>query len=131
MTTNKSAAPDAAELVRLHARLTASNDQTALNLTNTSAAPDAAELVRLHARLTASNDQTALNLANTSAAPDAAELVHLHAQACNALHSALRHLTSPDCSPAMWAAATARAHRGLAALKQASAMVTKAGGCAV
>lgn len=52
-------------------------------------------------------------------------LIKLHAQACNALHTALRHLTSPDCSPAMWATATARAHRGLTALKQASAMVNK------
>ena len=55
--------------------------------------------------------------------PTKAELVQLHARACNALHMALHHLTSPDTSPAMWAAATARAHRGLAALKQASALV--------
>jgi len=55
--------------------------------------------------------------------PTEAELVQLHARACNALHMALHHLTSPDTSPAMWAAATARAHRGLAALKQASALV--------
>ena len=55
-------------------------------------------------------------------------LIQLHAQACNALHSALRHLTSPDCSPAMWAAATARAHRGLSALKQASALANPAEG---
>ena len=55
-------------------------------------------------------------------------LIQLHAQACNALHMALHHLTSPDCSPAMWAAATARAHRGLSALKQASALVNQVGG---
>lgn len=62
--------------------------------------------------------------------PNEAELVQLHARACNALQMALRHLTSPDCSPAMWAAATARAHRGLAALKQASALVNQEGGAA-
>ena len=55
-------------------------------------------------------------------------LIQLHAQACNALHMALHHLTSADCSPAMWVAATTRAHRGLAALKQASALVNQAGG---
>lgn len=60
--------------------------------------------------------------------PTEAELVQLHARACNALHTALHHLTSTDCSPAMWAAATARAHRGLAALKQASALVNQVEG---
>jgi len=54
-------------------------------------------------------------------------LIRLHAQACNALHTALRHLTDPDCSPAMWATATARAHRGLSALKQASALANQVG----
>jgi hypothetical protein len=60
--------------------------------------------------------------------PTEAELIQLHARACNALHMALHHLTSPDCSPTMWAVATARAHRGLAALKQASALVNQAEG---
>lgn len=55
-------------------------------------------------------------------------LIQLHARACNALHAALHHLTSPDCSPAMWVAATARANRGLSALKQASALVNQVGG---
>lgn len=79
---------------------------------------------------------TVINLASRRAAPIShttpteAELVQLHGQACNALHMALRHLTSPDCSPAMWAAATARAHRGLAALKQATALVNQEGGAA-
>lgn len=59
---------------------------------------------------------------------NAQHLVQLHAQACNALHMALHHLTSADCSPAMWAAATARAHRGLAALKQACALANQAEG---
>lgn len=71
-------------------------------------------------------------LASRRAAPNTtpteAELVQLHARACNALHTALHHLNSPDCSPAMWAAATARAHRGLAALKQASALANRVEG---
>ena len=57
-------------------------------------------------------------------------LIQLHAQACNALHAALRHLTSPDCSPAMWTSATARAIRGVTALKQASALANREGGVA-
>lgn len=52
-----------------------------------------------------------------------ADLVHLHMAAVNALSHALRQLTGPDCSPAMWAAATARARRGLTALKRAHALV--------
>lgn len=57
-------------------------------------------------------------------------LIRLHAQACNALHAALRQLTGPDCTAAMWATATARAHRGLSALKQAGALVNLEGGAA-
>lgn len=60
--------------------------------------------------------------------PHEAELVRLHAQACNAMHTALHHLTGPDCTPVMWAMATARAHRALSALKQASALVNQVGG---
>lgn len=62
--------------------------------------------------------------------PTEAELIQLHARACCALHMAMRHLTSPDSSPAMWAAATSRAHRGLAALTQATALVNQVGGAA-
>lgn len=64
----------------------------------------------------------------TFSAPDETELVRLHAQACNALHAALHHLTGPDCTPAMWERATARALRGLSALKQAGAMVNQVEG---
>lgn len=80
---------------------------------------------------------TVVNLASRRAAPISpvtpateADLVHIHAQACNALRTALHHLTGPDCSPAMWAAATARAHRGLTALKRAGALVNQEGGAA-
>lgn len=52
-----------------------------------------------------------------------ADLVHLHMAAVNALSHALHQLTGPDCSPAMWATATARARRGLTALKRAHALV--------
>lgn len=60
--------------------------------------------------------------------PQPADLVHLHMAAVNALSHALRQLTGPDCSPAMWASATARAHRGLTALKRASALVNQVEG---
>jgi hypothetical protein len=63
-----------------------------------------------------------------STAPDESELVRLHAQACNAMRESLRQLTGPDCSPAMWATAIARAHRGLSALKQASALINQVEG---
>lgn len=58
-------------------------------------------------------------------------LIQLHAQACTSLREALRQLQSPsatDTSASTWATATARAHRGLSALKQASALVNQAGG---
>jgi len=58
----------------------------------------------------------------------APDLVRLHMAAVNALNHALRQLTGPDCSPAMWACATARAHRGLTALKRASALVNQVEG---
>lgn len=63
----------------------------------------------------------------TSASPET-DLVHLHMAAVNGLSEALRQLTGPDCSHAMWAKATARAHRGLTALKRASALAHQAGG---
>lgn len=56
------------------------------------------------------------------------DLVRLHMAAVNALTHALHQLTSTDCSPAMWAAATARANRGLTALKRASALVNQVEG---
>ena len=58
-------------------------------------------------------------------------LIQLHAQACNSLREALRQLQSPittGSSAAVWVTATARAHRGLSALKQASALVNQAEG---
>lgn len=62
---------------------------------------------------------------------NAQHLIQLHAQACNALHMALHHLRDPQASEsAMFAAAMARAYRGLAALKQASALVNQEGGAA-
>lgn len=60
--------------------------------------------------------------------PQPADLVHLHMQAVNALGHAQCQLTGPDFSPAMWASATARAHRGLTALKRASALVNQVEG---
>ena len=65
--------------------------------------------------------------------PKATELhlIQLHAQACTSLREALRQLQSPsatDTSASTWATATARAHRGLSALKQASALVNQVGG---
>ena len=68
----------------------------------------------------ASHARTAANTLPTpsqSAVP--ADLVVLHMQAVNGLSAALRHLQGPDCSPAMWQAATSRAHRGLSALHRA------------
>ena len=64
----------------------------------------------------------------SAASPSESDLVRLHMAAVNALTHALHQLTSADCSPAMWAAATARAHRGLSALKQASALVKQVEG---
>ena len=58
-------------------------------------------------------------------------LIQLHAQACTSLREALRQLQSSsgsEPSASTWAKATARAHRGLAALKQASALAHQAGG---
>ena len=60
-------------------------------------------------------------------------LIQLHAQACNSLREALRQLQSPSAtdtsaSASTWATATARAHRGLTALKQASALAQQVGG---
>ena len=52
----------------------------------------------------------------------APDLVQLHMQATNALSAALRQLQGPDCTPAMWQAATSRAHRGLSALHRACAV---------
>ena len=55
-------------------------------------------------------------------------LIQLHAQACNSLREALRQLQSPDTrdgTATAWAKATARAHRGLSALKQASALANQ------
>lgn len=60
-------------------------------------------------------------------------LIQLHAQACTSLREALRQLQSPVTtgnSATVWATATARAHRGLSALKQASALVNQEGGAA-
>lgn len=65
------------------------------------------------------------------AAPVAAtsknDLVHLHMAAVNALSHALRQLTGPDCSPSGWATATAKAHRGLSALKQGCTLLQQGG----
>lgn len=69
-----------------------------------------------HARTAAST----LSPSSQSAAP--ADLVQLHMQAVNALSAALRQLQGPDCTPAMWQAATSRAHRGLSALHRACAV---------
>jgi hypothetical protein len=55
-------------------------------------------------------------------------LIQLHAQACNSLREALRQLQSPSGGASTWTQATARAHRGLTALKQASALVQQVGG---
>ena len=52
-------------------------------------------------------------------------LIQLHAQACTSLREALRQLQSSDArdgTTTAWAKATARAHRGLSALKKASAL---------
>ena len=61
---------------------------------------------------------------SSPSAPSAAhaDLVALHMQAVNALSAALRQLQGPDCTPAMWQAATSRAHRGLSALHRACAV---------
>ncbi|HEX5783367.1 MAG TPA: hypothetical protein VFY35_01460 [Burkholderiaceae bacterium] len=59
--------------------------------------------------------------------PQPADLVHLHMQAVNALGHALRQLTGPDCSPSGWATATAKAHRGLSALKQGCTLLQQGG----
>ena len=64
------------------------------------------------------------------ASPSEFDLVRLHMAAVNALSHALHQLNGPDCGPQMWAAATSRAHRGLTALKQASALVNQVGGAA-
>ena len=51
-------------------------------------------------------------------------LIQLHAQACTSLREALRQLQAPTAADgaSTWAAATARATRGLSALKQACAL---------
>ena len=58
-------------------------------------------------------------------------LIQLHAQACTSLREALRQLQSPvttGSSATVWATATARAHRALSAIKQASALVNQSEG---
>jgi hypothetical protein len=51
-------------------------------------------------------------------------LIQLHAQACTSLREALRQLQAPTAADgtSIWAAATARATRGLSALKQGCAL---------
>ena len=74
-----------------------------------------------------------VNAVHLSATPPQANelhLIRLHAQACTSLREALRQLQAPTAadSTSTWAKATARAHRGLSALKQASALVNQVGG---
>ena len=80
---------------------------------------------------------TVVTLASRRAAPisptaqaDELHLIQLHAQACTSLREALRQLQAPTTANGThtWAAATARAHRGLTALKQASALAQQVGG---
>ena len=57
-------------------------------------------------------------------------LIQLHAQACTSLREALRQLQAPTAADgtSTWAKATARATRGLSALKQACALSNRAEG---
>ena len=82
---------------------------------------------------------TVITLASRRAAPisttpaqqaNELHLIQLHAQACTSLREALRQLQAPTTADgsSTWAKATARAHRGLAALKQASALAHQVGG---
>ena len=72
-------------------------------------------------------------ISHTTTPPQANELhlIQLHAQACTSLREALRQLQSPvttGSSATVWATATARAHRALSAIKQASALVNQSEG---
>ena len=74
---------------------------------------------------------TSTNRTNTPPHANELHLIQLHAQACTSLREALRQLQSPsatDTSASTWATATARVHRGLSALKQASALVNQVEG---
>ena len=68
--------------------------------------------------------------ANPTAQANELHLIQLHAQACTSLREALRQLQAPTTADgsSTWAKATARATRGLSALKQASALVNQVGG---
>lgn len=57
-------------------------------------------------------------------------LIQLHAQACTSLREALRQLQAPTATDgsSTWAAAIARATRGLSALKQACALSNRVEG---
>ena len=80
---------------------------------------------------------TVITLASRRAAPistttqaNELHLIQLHAQACNSLREALRQLQAPTAADgtSTWAAATARATRGLSALKQACALSNRVEG---
>lgn len=84
-------------------------------------------VIPLASRRAAPAHTTAHAVRQTTHSPQPADLVHLHMAAVNALGHALRQLTGPDCSPSGWSTATAKAHRGLSALKQGCALLQQGG----
>jgi hypothetical protein len=84
-------------------------------------------VIPLASRRAAPAHTTANAVRQPTHSPQRADLLRLHMQAVNALGHALRQLTGPDCSPSGWATATAKANRGLSALKQGCKVLQQGG----